>query len=161
MVFRLHLVAGAGCLPIRLGATRLATRQQMSDMGLDLGTSRGSIDYYFNNVIQVEFDTKESAIFIGVAASRNVELLYSGKNLIDLPARVVFDLIAANERDQVPAYTTSSVLFPGQIITLWEADPQYDSRYGKIAQWGQIGIGNAEYLAALSPRKSSSRAISR
>lgn len=161
MVLRLNLLAGAGCLPLRLGANRVAIKKLMFDKGLHSGPSRGASDYYLNNVIQVEFDTNECAMFIGVAASLDVELVYSGQSVLDMPAREVFDLVAANEQDQVPTYSTSSVLFPGQIITLWEADPQYDRRYGKTAQWGQVGIGNPDYLTAVTPRKRSSSAVPR
>jgi hypothetical protein len=39
---------------------------------------------------------------------------------------------------------------PNQILTLWDADEQYDRQGGEEREvWGQIGIGSKEYVAAV------------
>ncbi|EPJ81519.1 hypothetical protein CFII68_18785 [Pseudomonas sp. CFII68] len=41
-------------------------------------------------------------------------------------------------------------MFPNQILTLWDADEQYDRQGGERREvWGQVGIGTNAYMAAI------------
>jgi hypothetical protein len=44
--------------------------------------------------------------------------------------------------------------FPNQILTLWDADEQYDHQGGEGREvWAQVGIGNHAYMAAIDAIK--------
>ncbi len=111
--------------------------------------SNGASDYYFDNAIQVEFED-DMADFIGVSYHPDYLVMYKGVNVFDTEAKDVFELIAANE-DEKHLYNPSEFLFPNQIVTLWEADEQYD-QIGKESRpiWAQIGVGTSSYLEAVS-----------
>ena len=68
---KLELISGKGCLPIRLGILRQFSRIEMETMGLPLTSSNGSLDYYHDNAIQIEFDDDDRASFIGIATDKD------------------------------------------------------------------------------------------
>lgn len=148
---KLQLEPGAGALPVRLGVTRDQSHQDMAAIGLPLLSSRRSMDFYFHNAIQIDFDGDHGASFIGVSSHEEIELIYKGQNLFALPAREVFKLIAMYEDGETIAYSEAECVFPHQILTLYDADEQYDRYHGEtMPVWSQIGIGNAAYLAAIT-----------
>ena len=135
---------------MRLGMTRCQIRQEMEATGLSLEFSRNKLDYYYESSIQVESDENGCASFIGVASNQSIELIYKGCNLFALSAREVYDLISRHEGTAPADYSDAGCLFPEQIISLWEADEQYDYYHGeRTPAWGQIGVGNESYLAAI------------
>jgi hypothetical protein len=87
--------------------------------------------------------------FIGVADHPRIVCRYHGQDVFDVAASDLFALIAAGEKRK-QRYRSEEYLFPEQIITVYQADEQYD-RNGKGSRpvWGQVGVGNAEYLQAI------------
>ncbi|MDX8351566.1 hypothetical protein [Cognatiyoonia sp. IB215182] len=174
----LDLISGKGALPLRLGATRQELVAEMAALGhqpsseLDhnailqaalvatLGEEgakeflpdeppdRSNTLYFVENAIEITFGADETANFIGVSQHPQISLCLDGANLMQRPARKVFDLLAAREKI-APPYTSTEVLFQSQIITLWNANPQYDIQDPNVPVWAQIGLGNAEYLSAI------------
>jgi len=144
-VFEVNPRVGIGKL--NLGTSRDEVLSQLGSA--NYSGKKGSMDCYFNYSIQVEF-TEEVSTFIGVSYSDKYELLYLGQNVFDLEAESLFKLIAENEEED-HAYNSYEYLFPTQIITLWDADPQYDRiKAEERSVWAEIGIGSEVYLAARS-----------
>lgn len=138
-----------GIGPILLGASRSAVRAALADIGFPFESSRGSLDYFANASIQVEFGSDERADFIGVACDRAYRLSYYGTDVFDTVADRVFALIATRDNSE-HQFDPSGFVFPNQIITLWEADEQYD-RLGNCKRpiWAQVGIGNHRYFESI------------
>lgn len=143
---KLEIIPHVGVGLVRLGMSREDVK---SALGGVFSGEHKRIDYYFSNSLQVEFH-KERVDFIGVSFAEDYEALYQGNNVFDLEAYELFMLIAKNE-EQDHKYNESEYLFPNQIVTLWDADEQYD-RLGseKRKVWAQMGIGSASYLKAVS-----------
>jgi len=173
----LDLKSGNGALPLRLGATRQEVVAEMDALGHqpssevdqnavlhaaliatlgeegakeflpDEPQDSSNVLYFVENAIEITFGANETANFIGISQHPKISLCLDGADLMPLPARQVFDLLAANEK-LAPRYAPEEVLFQSQIITLWNADPQNNRLDPDIPVWAQIGIGNAEYLSA-------------
>ncbi|WP_227387720.1 hypothetical protein [Pseudoalteromonas piscicida] len=132
--------------PIALGVTREEVRAILGDDAFS-GTS-GESDYYFSNAIQIEFENN-IADFIGVSFSSDYTVFYQDVNVFDLESEELFILIASHESNE-HKYNASEYVFPDQIITLWDADSQYDRIGGESRPiWGQVGIGSKSYLKAV------------
>ena len=68
--------------------------------------------------------------------------------MFDVEARELFELFARAEPKK-HRFSALEYLFPAQILTLYDADKQYDHfRVGKNARrvWGQVGLGSDDYL---------------
>jgi hypothetical protein len=147
---RLILTPKVGIGPIKLGANRDHIRSEMSAFGLPLETERESMDYFGDASIQVEYEEDGTASFIGVSSDPDLELIFAGSNLFDLEAKKVFDLLASRDGSGRHEFSEFEYLFPSQIITLYEADAQYDRKKGETRSvWGQIGCGDPRYLSAV------------
>ena len=71
-------------------------------------------------------------------------------DLFDLEATAVFELFAKRDRSGEHRYNQNEYIFPSQILTLYDADPQYDHRRAESRPvWGQVGLGDERYLAAI------------
>jgi hypothetical protein len=148
MKFKLEPRRAVG--PIELGASRVSVRSVLADLGLPLEESRGTLDYFFGAAIQVEYE-EERASFIGIWSHEQIELLYRDRDLLDLEAEESFRLILAGETSRGHDFDPAEHLLPDQIIALWEADSQYDRKRKESRMvWGQIGIGDERYLAAIA-----------
>jgi hypothetical protein len=145
----LSLIPGQGAMPIALGSTREQTGAPLLQLGVSRSARHGTQDYYLENSIHIEL-TDERATFIGICPHKNVCLFYHGENILGMEAEEAFQLIARHEDAGGHIYSQHEYLFPNQIITLWDVQSQYDRSGGNKVVWGQIGIGNAEYLAAVS-----------
>jgi hypothetical protein len=145
----LELVSGKGALPLLLGASRGDIARTMLNLGHDISAQRDAIDYYVRNSVQIEFDEDGFASFIGISSDAGMELIYHGSNILHLPSRKVFDLIKENEPEHEIEYSSTEHIFRSQIITLWDADEQYNKFDAGFPVWAQIGIGNETYLAAI------------
>ena len=111
--------------------------------------SKEEMDYYYNNSLQIEFEN-DKADFIGISLHPSYNVIYKNINVFDTEAKELFNLIASNE-EQTHEFSSSEYLFPNQVVTLWDADEQYD-RIGSETRliWAQIGIGSLNYLEAVS-----------
>ena len=146
---RLVLIPHVGIGPIKLGANRSDIRSQMSAIGLPLETERESMDYFGDASIQVEYEEDGTASFIGVGSDPELELFFDDCDLFDLEAKKVFDLLASRDGSGHHEFSEFEYVFPSQIVTLYEADQQYDRKRGETrAVWGQIGCGDARYKVA-------------
>lgn len=131
---------------IRFGASRQEVREAMLAAGFPLESAREELDYFCQSSVQVEY-AEGRASYIGVAYFAGYEAQYRGQNVFDMTATEVFNLIASGETT-AHRYARSSYFFPDQVMTLWDADRQYDRVGGeKRLVWAQVGIGNAEYAA--------------
>ncbi|MFT3736408.1 MAG: hypothetical protein QM776_15550 [Rhodocyclaceae bacterium] len=138
-----------GIGPIKLGASRHEARAALSAIGLPLEAADKNLDYFDRAGIKVEY-TSDCASFIGVSHSKVCLFTYFGKNVFDTPATELFELFASNEATGNHVFNTYEHVFPEQILTLWDADEQYD-RIGMETRvmWAQVGVGNGVYLRAI------------
>ncbi len=140
--------------PFSLGARRAELRDAVRAVGFELHSERGSSDYFAKVAIQVEYDDAGCAWFIGANSTPQFRLLFHGIDLFDTDATEVFELFCQSEGGPAPPYGDGGYTFPKQIVTLWEADEQYDrvrefSGGRSRPIWGQIGVGSAGYLTAI------------
>jgi hypothetical protein len=149
-MLKLTIQPHIGVGPIRLGMMRNETRDVMLGLSAPLESSRDASDYYFAKSIQVEFEPDGTVSFIGVNSHRDILLEYDGMDLFDLEAPAVFELFAKRDRSGEHRYNKNEYIFPSQVLTLYDADSQYDHRRGESRPvWGQIGIGDQRYLTAI------------
>jgi hypothetical protein len=149
-IMRLDLTPHVGIGPIKLGAPRNEIRAAMAGCGLPLESERESMDYFCDASIQVEYEADGSASFIGVSSDQKLVLVYDGVDLFDTEAAKVFQLLSSRDNSGHHEFSESEYVFPSQIITLYEADTQYDRKRGEArAVWGQIGCGDNRYLNAV------------
>jgi len=141
--------------PIKLGVSRPDLRSMLHEFGLSLESSKTKMDYFCDASIQVEYEKDETASFIGVSFHSSYTCLYEGANVFDTPAEELFALMAAREGNGTTHnFNDSEYVFPTQILTLWDADPQYDRLRGEVRPiWAQVGIGDARYSAAIAKYK--------
>lgn len=139
-----------GIGPVHLGMTvKEADASLRKVAGAGAREPIRSLHYYFDAALQFELGDSGRIQFIGLAHSPRILCQYRGHDVFDTAARDLFKLIAEHERRK-PRFRSDEFLFEDQIITLYDADEQYDYK-GKETRpvWGQIGVGNAEYLKAL------------
>ena len=147
-MYEFEIQPHAGIGPIRLGAKRKDVRVALTNVGLPLESSDGSIDYFCEASIQVEFSKASTADFIGVARHESLLVTYKGVNVFDRKAKEIFDLIAEHDGSGKHKFDQYEYVFPKQIVTLWDAATQYDPRNRRLV-WGQVGVGNEAYLSAI------------
>ena len=121
----------------------------MAMVDLPFERERGQMDYCCSSSIQVEYDDDGMVDFIGASYDASILVTYKKHNVFDMTADALFDLINAQE-DQPSEFNDYEHVFPYQIVTLWDADSQYDYLGGEIRPvWAQVGVGNASYLEAI------------
>lgn len=137
--------------PVRLGATRMETRGVMAAIGFPLEQGRGDLDYFCSAAIQVSYDADGKVLFIGVAGSAAFTVIFRGINVFNLPAAELFLVMADADGPGLHEFNRYEYCFPNQILTLWDADEQYDREGGETRLiWNQVGIGSGAYLAAIA-----------
>ncbi|MEG2805902.1 hypothetical protein [Stenotrophomonas sp.] len=143
-VIELKIVPRCGIGPIILGESRSTVRKAMEEAGLRFESERASLDYFCGNSIQVEYH-EGTASFIGVASHTRFTAIYQGRNVFDTPAKELFAIVADADASDTHKFNRNGHVFPNQILTLWEADTQYDPLERRLI-WGQVGLGDARYL---------------
>jgi hypothetical protein len=142
-----------GVGPVRLGMTRpevIAALERVPG-ALNKHSSRGALDYFFENALQVEYGGDGRAQFIGASFHPGCGCSYSflGIDPWSLPAEELFGLIAREDGGQHD-FNASEYLFPNIIVTVWDADSQYDHTGGeRRTVFAQVGVGSEEYLRAI------------
>jgi len=146
----LDLVPHLGIGPLRLGMTVAEADAAVGALdGAGVRKSRRSLHYFFDAALQFELGGSGRIQFIGVANHPRLLCRYYGHDVFDTPAPELFALIAARETGE-HSYRSAEYLFPDQVVTLYEAAEQYDRKgNGSRPVWGQVGVGNAEYVAAI------------
>jgi hypothetical protein len=147
-----HLVItpGNGVGPIRFGMSREAARAAMAEIGMTLARARKRVDFFGDeNSIQAEY-IDDTASFIGVSCGEQFSCSIYDVDPFDTLAEDLFRLLAKRDGTDVVTYNTTEHCFRTTVVTLYEADEQYDHRGGQRRQvWSQIGVGDARYLAAI------------
>jgi hypothetical protein len=147
----LTIVPGEGVGPIRFGMKRKDVRAAMAKIKLKLNYSHKAMDYFGReNAVQVEF-IRGTASFIGIAAGglRFTSSIHDVEPF-DTPARALFRLLAKHDGAKGAKYNAAEHLFRNTIVTLYDADEQYDHRGGgSRVVWAQVGVGDPRYLAAI------------
>ena len=142
-----ELIPHVGFGPVKLGMTREDVKRALGEANYS-GVHKNS-DYYFARAFQVEF-REGKADFIGISFSEEYEAFYRGDNLFDIEAHDLFNLIAEHENKE-HHFNDSMYVFPDQIVSLWDADEQYDRIGGEQRMvWAQVGLGTTAYLKAVS-----------
>jgi hypothetical protein len=145
-----------GIGPLRLGESRAAARLALAALGLPLEASRESVDYFCDACIQTECGLDERLWFIGVSAHivRRFSVRFQGQDVFALSAPELFARMAAADNSGQHEFNVYEYCFPRQILTLWDADAQYDLQGGERRPvWAQVGVGNAAYAAACAAIK--------
>lgn len=126
-------------------------------LGIDPPEGVSRTDFYIDNALQVEITDKDRVSFIGIAPHADVLATLNGRDVFDIPGQALFDELK-NRFDAADIdFDDSEILFPKQILTLWNADPQYDVKGERFPVWGQIGVGTPEYLKAVDGSRSRGR----
>jgi hypothetical protein len=151
-VKELSIVCHKAIGPIKLGVSRVEIRKILADLGWGLGSSRKALDFFCEASIQVEYAADETAEFIGISFHSSYICTYDGMNVFNTPAEELFSIMAASEdAGSAHRFDSNGYVFPDQVLTLWEADPQYDRLGGEVRPiWAQVGIGDVRYLAAIA-----------
>ncbi|GAA5497143.1 hypothetical protein SAMN02745181_3658 [Rubritalea squalenifaciens DSM 18772] len=122
----------------------------MKLVGFPLERDNGSMDYCCSSSIQVEYGDDDLVDFVGTSYDERMLVTYKGQNVFKLNARELFEFINAHE-DDPSEYTDYEYVFPSQIVTLWDADSQYDYLGGEQKPvWAQVGVGTESYLRAIN-----------
>jgi len=146
-MLELELQPHVGIGPAKLGAIRSDIRSALEQVGLSLDTSSDRQDYF--DGIQVEY-TDEKCSFIGASWSQRYIVKFAGLNVFNVSSEELFATLSTCDGSGEHAYNTYDYLFPNQLVTLWEADQQYDRLGGESRViWAQIGIGNEVYREAV------------
>ncbi len=149
----LELLPGIGVGPVLFGMNPQGVISSLAAIGLHQTGSRDAdlnsfapngLLYFAENALQVEF-IDGLASFIGLANSELFEVRLYGIDPFDTAARDVFRIIASHEPEP-HRYDRAGYVFPTTILTLYEADKQYDRLKGRRMMWGQIGLGDERYL---------------
>jgi len=136
--------------PVRLGTPRAVARQIMAAIGFPIEHSQDSVDYFCGCCMQISHGPDEEVSFIGVSGNAHVTFMFKGIDVFAHSAIDVFSLMAASDNSGLHEFSPYEYLFPNQILTLWDADEQYDRQGGENHEvWGQVGIGNSAYLTAI------------
>jgi hypothetical protein len=146
---RFEVYPRVGVGPIKLGATRSAVREALATVSVKFIRERGTQDF-FEYGIHLEYDDDGTASFIGLGSHREITLILYGVDLFDTEAKQVFELMSQQDKSGVHIFSPLEYTFPGQILSLYEADSQYDHRKSESREiWGQIGVGDIRYLNAI------------
>lgn len=146
----LRIVPHQGVGPIRFGMKRDEARAAMSDLGLALSSSNNDLDFFGEeSAVQVEYQDG-SVSFIGVSCGVRFDVSIDEVDPFDIPAPALFRLLAKCDGAEDARFDECQHCFRNSIVTLYEADDQYDRKGGRRRViWGQIGVGDARYLAAI------------
>jgi hypothetical protein len=122
----------------------------MAELGLGLSSSTRSQDFFgAQSSIQVEY-VKGTTSFVGISNGDDFACTLYEIDPFDTAAKDLFALLARKDGVKGARFTKDEHCFRNLIATLYEADPQYDRRRSsKRAIWGQVGVGDARYLAAI------------
>lgn len=139
-----------GIGPVRLNASRSDVRETLSAIGFPLEHTHGASDYFCEAAIQVEFHDQQRASFIGISCHEAYSVFYLDVNVFDTPAQDLFTLFAERDDSGGHVFRDTDYCFPNQILTLWDADSQYDRLGGEQRViWAQVGLGSSDYFDAI------------
>ena len=134
-----------GIGPFLLGSTRAETRKAMADAGLPLETESPGSDACCASALTFFYDQEQRVMQIVTMCDARIAVTWVGRNVFDIPAEELFDLINAQEPRRVP-YDSDEVVLSSQVVTLSAAAVEHDhlSGYRRIV-WEQVGVGTESY----------------
>ena len=129
--------------------SRREARAKLAAAGVTLSAREGSLDFFgADNALQIEY-ADGSVSFIGLSPSEELDVEIAEVDPFDTPARALFERLRSRWGHPRQRFQKDEHTFRKGIVTLYEADVQYDRGEGrKRAIWGQIGVGDRRYLAA-------------
>jgi hypothetical protein len=146
---RMQITPQQGLGPVRFGMTKKDARDTLKKLGLALSSSQDTLDFFgTDNALQIDYDDG-TVSFVGISHSKAFTVEIDGIDPFDTPARALFDHLRAHHGSGKEKWNESEHLFRKGIVTLYEADAQYDPKGTERVMWGQIGIGDDRYLAAV------------
>src|SRR5215218_7954230 len=125
-----EIVPHIGIGPVRLGMSQAEVDAVLAPLpgALPAISKSKEVRCYFQASLQIDFGESGTAQFIGVSSNADLLCLYDGRDVFDLAAPELFALIASHERTQTHTYSPLEYTFPDQVVTLYEADEQYDRK---------------------------------
>lgn len=118
--------------------------------GFPLERAYGRVDYFCESSIQLDYGPGDEVQFIGVSGHSQLNFTFRGVDVFSISATELFSLMATSDDSGPHEFGHYEYCFPNQILTLWDADEQYDRQRGEEREvWGQVGIGNDAYVAAI------------
>jgi hypothetical protein len=134
---------------VRFGMARNDVRAALEAIGLPLRHARDRLDYFDrSNALQVEY-IDGTVSFIGVSQGDGFSCSVYGVDPFDMEASDLFRLLAEHA-GEAPQFDADEHCFRSTIVTLWDADEQYDHKgSGRRVVWAQLGVGDPRYLAAV------------
>lgn len=142
-----EIIPGTGIGPVKLGMSREEVIEALGER--NHSDSSDTAENFYNYAFQIEF-TNDKASFIGVSNDPAYTITYKDLNVFDIESKELFNLISSHESKD-HENTDSEYIFPEQIISLWDADEQYD-RLGNEQRkiWAQVGLGSPVYLEEIN-----------
>ena len=139
--------------PVKLGMSPSEVSEALAPLpgALERHASRGETDYFFNNALQVEYGADGKVHFIGASFHPGCGCTFSlmGRDPWRMAAQELFAFLAELDGGD-HQFTATEYLFPRIIVTLWEADLDYDHLGGQSRPvFAEVGVGNAAYLEAI------------
>src|SRR5262245_23640265 len=147
---RFEIIPHEGVGPILFGMTRIEVNESVEKIGGGLPVPRNkATDCFFRNCFQVSYNDTRTVEFIEVANEPELEFLFAGKDVFDVPAKELLAHIRQfDAHDPELSQEGYEYIFPSLILTLWDIDSQYDHKRGqKRPVFAAVGIGDAAYLA--------------
>ena len=148
MRFEIRPHSGIG--PVTFGMPREVTRTLLIQLGGGNPVLRSKkTDCYFKNCFQISFED-DSVSYIELMSDRGIDLIFEGKDVFDTPADALVSHISQFDLPDPLLSDKCSYVFSILILTLWDADSQYDHKGGELRDiFGAVGIGDQRYLAAI------------
>lgn len=145
-----ELIPHQGIGPLKLGMTVAQAQAAVAPLeGAGECSSRENVHSFFAGALQFEIGDSGKVQFIGIADHPSFLCRYLGRDIFDTPAPELFEFIAQHD-EGAAKYRSTEYRFPKQVITLYEADAQYDRKGNETRPiWSQVGVGNAEYVASI------------
>jgi hypothetical protein len=143
-----------GVGPIKLGMNRSQVRAALinyDNCNLDQDSSE-TLDYAFGNSLQIEYDDRGQAQFIGVSFHDECGCDYgfNDRHIGDYSATELFELLATLDNSS-PEFTTSEHLFRNLGVVVCGANSTYDYRGGHSRPvYAQVSVVNQAYFDAIA-----------
>lgn len=149
-----EILPGVGVGPVKLAMTRGQVFTVLLPYE-DIATSEDmdpTTDYAFGNSLQIEYGRDGTVQFIGIGYYTNCgcEYMFQDRAIGTYSAKELFELLAKLDGGK-HRYDSNEYFFPKIMMTVWEADDQYDYVGGhKKPVYGQVGVANQQYIDAIS-----------
>lgn len=147
---RFEIEPHVGIAPIRFGMSRADVVWEMTKIGGGNPVAKSNgIDCFFNNAFQVSY--RDGTVeFIEVYNEPDHTFILAGLDVFDAPADQLVARLEALDSVDSELSDKCSYCFSNLIVSLWEADEQYDRKGGETRPiFGAVGIGDDRYLAAI------------